>query len=86
MYDDERLCLFLPCSGEWDSTKYLAETVLPWTCEWLFHYEVWLATGGMWCGGGSHPSKAKPARRSREQHQTTPTPRDGASFKARPST
>ena len=25
-----------------------------WAAEWLFFYEVWLATG-MWLGGGLHP-------------------------------
>lgn len=34
---------------------HLWETVIPWTSEWLLHYEVWLATGD-WHGRGEHPS------------------------------
>ncbi|MDP9848099.1 hypothetical protein [Streptosporangium lutulentum] len=29
----------------------LARTILPWTCEWLLHYELWLITG-RWAGSG----------------------------------
>ena len=57
--DDGRLCLYLPSAGDWDGTMSLADTMVPWACEWLFHYEIWLATG-VWCGGGSHPTKARP--------------------------
>ena len=29
----------------------IADTIVAWTCEWLIHYEIWLATGE-WHGGG----------------------------------
>lgn len=29
----------------------LADTIIPWTLDWLMHYEFWLATG-KWRGGG----------------------------------
>ena len=29
----------------------IADTIVPWTCEWLVHYEIWFATGE-WHGGG----------------------------------
>jgi hypothetical protein len=35
---------------------FLADTVVPWTSEWLFFYEVWHATG-LWLGGGTHPNR-----------------------------
>jgi len=54
LYPGERLCLYLPRIGEWNKTMFLSETIVPWTSEWLFNYEVWLATGE-WCGGGVHP-------------------------------
>ena len=38
---------------EWDKTKFIAETIIPWTSEWLLHYEIWVATG-TWHGGGIH--------------------------------
>lgn len=34
----------------------LAHTIVPWACDWLMHYEFWLATG-TWAGGGVHPTK-----------------------------
>jgi len=48
-YPGDRLCLYY--RGEWDSGRLLARTILPWTSEWLLHYELWLATG-IWHGGG----------------------------------
>ena len=53
-YRDGSLCLYLPSANEWTRHMYLAETILPWTSEWLLHYEIWLGTGE-WCGGGFHP-------------------------------
>lgn len=29
----------------------LADTILPWTSEWLLHYELWLVMG-RWAGSG----------------------------------
>lgn len=49
VYDDGTLCLALP--GEWSPTHYVTETFLPWACEWLTFYELWLATG-LWYGDG----------------------------------
>lgn len=51
-----RVCLFLPF--ELDYMKTFDETIVPWTAEWLLHYEIWLATG-VWCGGGEHPVVGK---------------------------
>lgn len=47
-----RLCLYR--YQEFNQHKYLANTIIPWTVEWLYFYEIWLATGE-WCGGGEHP-------------------------------
>lgn len=56
LYRGDRLCLYLPRIGEWNKNMLLSETIIPWTSEWLLHYEIWLATGE-WCGGGIHPPK-----------------------------
>ena len=48
-YPGDQLCLYYP--GEWRHDMLLATTVLPWTAEWLMHYELWLVTG-KWHGGG----------------------------------
>jgi hypothetical protein len=45
------LCLYLPGTGEWTRAKPLAETIVPWSVEWLFYFECWLATDE-WKGGG----------------------------------
>lgn len=50
----QKLCLFLPGTGEWTESKLIAKTIMPWTMWWLHHYELWRATG-TWLGGGVHP-------------------------------
>ncbi len=52
------LCLWHPKKAEWSPQLRLVDTVLPWAAEWLFYYEIWLATGE-WVGGGEHPSAPK---------------------------
>lgn len=49
VYTKDRLCLYYP--GEWNGSMVVASTIIPWTAEWLFHYEIWLATD-RWAGGG----------------------------------
>lgn len=50
------LCLHLP--DEFDGSKTITDTIIPWTIEWLFYYEMWLATGE-WLGGGHNSKKSK---------------------------
>ena len=52
--DRARLCLWLPARGEWSERMWIVDSVLLWASEWLFFYEIWLATGD-WKGGGEHP-------------------------------
>lgn len=49
VYPGEQLCLNYP--WEWRPAMLIARTLLPWTAEWLAHYEIWLVTG-TWTGGG----------------------------------
>jgi hypothetical protein len=44
-YADGSLCLYFPDDKSWDDQKFLANTILPWAAEWLYFYELWLATG-----------------------------------------
>ncbi len=53
---DQKLCLFRPSSGQWDPSRQIATTIVPWIAEWLLHYEYWAATG-VWSGGGIHIEK-----------------------------
>jgi hypothetical protein len=56
LFPDRSLCLYLINSGEWTPEVAIAETTVPWACLWLYHYEVWRATGE-WMGGGVHPPR-----------------------------
>lgn len=58
LFPDGTLCLYLINSGEWLPSDAIAETTVPWTCLWLYHYEVWHATGE-WMGGGVHPRRTR---------------------------
>ena len=55
--DTERppLCLYDPRTNEWRASCVVANTIVPWTIDWLACYEGWLATG-RWTGGGRHPN------------------------------
>ena len=68
LFPGEQLCLCLP--GEWDGSMLLANTLLPWSAEWLLHYEIWLATGE-WCGGGVHPDLS-PQRKAEAESFSAP--------------
>lgn len=48
------LCLYY--KNEWNATMKISETIIPWICEWLYHFEFWSITG-KWYGGGKHPTK-----------------------------
>ena len=49
----QRLCLYFPNGKEWNAGKLYVKTIIPWASEWLYHYEIWVATG-TWHGGGIH--------------------------------
>ncbi len=56
---EQHLCLYYPFgNSEWNSSMCIARTIVPWASEWLFYYELWLATG-KWLGGGIHTSCKK---------------------------
>lgn len=46
-----RICLYR--YSEFNGYKLLANTIVPWTVEWLYFYELQLATGEQ-LGGGEH--------------------------------
>lgn len=49
----QRLCLYFPDGKEWNVGKLYVITIIPWASEWLYHHEIWVATG-VWHGGGIH--------------------------------
>lgn len=50
---EQRLCLYYPKDNEWNTGMLYVHTLIPWACEWLCHYELWVSTG-TWHGGGIH--------------------------------
>lgn len=48
-FKDNNLCVHK--RGEWDSTKLIQDTIIPWVSLWLYYYEIWKITGE-WLGGG----------------------------------
>ena len=54
MYQQKKLCLYLPRTYEWQRWMRLDQTIVPWTSLWLFYFEEWLASDD-WKGGGMHP-------------------------------
>jgi hypothetical protein len=54
---DNSLCLYY---NEFSPSRDLiADTLVPWASEWLFHYELWLATGAWYGGGIEHRGQRK---------------------------
>jgi hypothetical protein len=69
-YNTGTLCLYEP--DEWTDSMYLADTIVPWTTEWLINYEIWLATGD-WHGGGEWPPRrGVPEKRVDEEAKELP--------------
>lgn len=60
VYDqqEQRLCLYFPGVGFWRPNLAIARTILPWTCLWLFNFEIWLVTD-TWHTEGIHPDGPK---------------------------
>ncbi len=60
--ETSQLCLYLPGCGQWHSSRFLADTIIPWAILWLYFFEEWLVSDE-WKGGGEHPRP----RRSRKK-------------------
>jgi hypothetical protein len=57
VFGDDSLCLHY--HEEWTPKLKIAESIIPWASEWLYFYEIWLATG-VWHGGGHEPARSDP--------------------------
>lgn len=62
------LCIYYRKASEWRSDMYIADTVIPWTSEWLLHYECWLATG-IWHGGGIHHESEEKKQANKQKNR-----------------
>ena len=52
-YADGSLCLYDPREHQRQSDDLIARDIIPWTCEWLYWYEIWQETG-KWTGPSAH--------------------------------
>jgi hypothetical protein len=43
--EERGLWLYYRKAQEWNNQIYIADTVIPWISEWLYHYKFWLAIG-----------------------------------------
>lgn len=50
--EDSGLCLFDPDARQWDGSKFIADTIVPWASEWLHYYELW-RLDGVWRGANA---------------------------------
>ncbi len=50
-HEKQQLCLYSVSKKEWAAHLSITSTIIPWTSDWLMHYELWLYTG-LWSGGG----------------------------------
>ena len=57
-YPDNSLCLYFPPERSWHANSMIAKTIVPWICEWLYNYEVWLEYGEWYADEVKH-DKAK---------------------------
>ncbi|MCO6497193.1 MAG: hypothetical protein J5I50_05975 [Chitinophagaceae bacterium] len=66
---EQRLCLYYPNGVEWNVGMLYTKTIIPWACEWLCHYELWVCTG-IWHGGGiQHETEVeKQANKQKEKN------------------
>lgn len=63
IWEDGSLCL--NTAEQWTSKMLLVDTIIPWSSEWLFHYEAWRGTG-IWFGDG--PSAEHPDAQAQLLH------------------
>ncbi len=81
-YSDGTLCLHE--SHDWMEWMYIADSIVPWTVEWLAHYELWVgrATGTAEASGrraGPPPCRARrPARLPRRPDRSWQRQRNGS--------
>jgi hypothetical protein len=50
MYNDHSLCLDYRPDMPWNERTKLYQYSVPWICEWILYYELYLVNGGKWEG------------------------------------
>lgn len=58
-YSDYSLCLYHPNDRSYSPDMLVSDTIIPWTSEWLYFYELWLKEGVWWGKEAPHSPIAK---------------------------
>lgn len=66
VYTDGSLCVSQ--RGDWRPHMLFTDTFIPWTCEWLVYYELWVATG-TWYGDGDDLDMLSDESQARVLHE-----------------
>ncbi len=66
MYKDHSVCLHYPPDMKWTIHKEVANYTIPWLCEWIIFYELYLINGNIWKGRES-PSHIKECEKNINQ-------------------
>ncbi|WP_191566219.1 hypothetical protein [Metabacillus idriensis] len=56
-YPDGSLCLYYPTDKSHHDGLFIADTMIPWTAEWLYFYEKWLEDEVWWGPEAPHSPK-----------------------------
>lgn len=77
VYNTEKqwLCLYYRKGREWNRGMFISDTIIPWACEWLYHYELWVCTG-LWHGGGIHQETEAEKQASKQKENIDETSRN----------
>lgn len=53
-YKEGNLCLYLKSKQNWDGSKLIAATIIPWTAQWLLFNEFYQITGNFSAAEAEH--------------------------------
>lgn len=59
LFPDRSLCLYFPDDFSYTEKSIIADTIIPWTAEWLYYYEKWLEDGVWWGPEAPHAPDSK---------------------------
>lgn len=66
-YSDGSLCLYYPYDKDFNSNlSMFSDTIIPWTVEWIYYYELWLDTGVWWGPEAPHNDNIETIKNMKE--------------------
>lgn len=67
VYDDGSICLYE--ADQWNCSMSIVDTIVPWTAEWLAHYELWRVNECWYGDRTSLSSNQSPSDEYRKQNR-----------------